>query len=117
MKLTDPRRKKEIPRDGKKAGRDTPMGLCSILKHERTRLKVRHAFVMMLCAILLMSLSVGCGTGAEPVREGQTHILQDGFRNTNPAFAPPSLWERLTVPPIADVDNDVSHTNCRFASR
>ena len=22
-----------------------------------------------------------------------------------------------TVPPIADVDDDVSHTNCRFASR
>ena len=77
------------------------MGLCSILKHERTRLKVRHAFVMMLlCAILLMSLSVGGGTGAEPVREGQTHILQDGFRNTNPAFAPPSLWERLIFLPL-----------------
>jgi hypothetical protein len=47
-----------------------------------------------------MSLSVGGGTGAEPVREGQTHILQDGFRNTNPAFAPPSLWERLIFLPL-----------------
>ncbi len=100
MKLTDPGRKEEIPGDGKKAGRDTLMGLCSILKHERTRLKVHHALVMLMCAILLMSLSVGCGTSAEPVREGQTHILQDGFRNTNPAFAPPSLWERLIFLPL-----------------
>src|SRR5262249_15867719 len=93
---TDPRRKREITRDDKKAGRDTPIGLCSILKHNRTRLKVRHAFVMMLCAILLMSLSAGCAKVAEPSRESTTHILQNGFRNTNTAFAWPSLWERLT---------------------
>lgn len=76
------------------------MGLRSILKHNSTRLKVRHAFVTMLCAILLMSLPAGCSKVAEPLPEGQTHILQDGFRNTNPAFAPPNLWERLTFLPL-----------------
>lgn len=89
-----------ITRDGTKAGRDTSMGLRSILKRDSTRLRVRHAFVMMLYAILLMSLSAGCGKVAEPLREGQTHILQGGFRNTNPAFAPPNLWERLTFLPM-----------------
>jgi len=69
-------------------------------KQDSTRLKVRHAFVMMLGALLLMSLSAGCGSVPEPLREGQSHILQDGFRNTNPVFAPPSLWERLTFLPL-----------------
>ena len=64
-----------------------------------TRLKARHAFVIVLCVILFISL-VGCGKVAEPLREGPTHILQDGFRNTNPAFAPPSLWERLMFLPL-----------------
>jgi len=76
------------------------MGLRSILKHDSTRLKLSHAFVMMLYAILLLSLSAGCGKIAEPLREGQIHILQDGFKNTSPTFAPPSLWERLMFLPL-----------------
>ena len=71
-------------RDGKKDGRQ-----------ERTS----HAFVMMLYMIWLISLSLGCGKVSEPLHESRTHVLQDGFRNTDPAFSPPDLWERLLFLP------------------
>ena len=47
---------------------------------------------------------MGCGQVAEPLLEGKTHIVKEGFRNTDPAFAPPSLWERFMFVPARTWD-------------
>jgi N-acyl-phosphatidylethanolamine-hydrolysing phospholipase D len=60
---------------------------------------IRQPFALLLCAAWLLSLSPGCGKVAEPLHEDRPHILQDGFRNTDQAFAPPSLWERIMFIP------------------
>ncbi|MDP9132469.1 MAG: MBL fold metallo-hydrolase [Nitrospirota bacterium] len=62
-------------------------------------MKFGHSFVMMLCITMLLGHLTGCEKVAESSPEGRTHILKDGFRNTNPAFAPPSLWERFLFVP------------------
>lgn len=71
-----------------------------MLKREGTGMNFRQAFVVLLCAMFFPSLSTGCGKVAEPLPEGRTHILKDSFRNTDPAFAPPSLWERIMFVPL-----------------
>ena len=68
-------------------------------KREGSRMKIRQPFVALLCSTLFLSLSGGCSDVADPLHQGRTHILKDGFRNTDPAFAPPSLWERLMFVP------------------
>ncbi len=64
------------------------------------RMEIRQPFVVLLCSTLFLSLSLGCGEITDPVLDGQTHLSKQGFRNTNPAFAPPSLWDRLTFIPL-----------------
>ena len=70
-----------------------------MLKREGSRMEIRRPFVVLLGATLFLILSPGCGEVTDPLSDGQTHILKQGFRNTNPAFAPPSLWDRLTFIP------------------
>jgi len=65
-----------------------------------SRMEIRQPFVGLLCSTLFLSLSLGCGEITDPVPDGQTHLSKQGFRNTNPAFAPPSLWDRLTFIPL-----------------
>ncbi len=63
------------------------------------RMEISRPFVALPCAILFLSSSLGCGEVTDPVSDGQTHVLERGFRNINPAFAPPSFWDRLTFIP------------------
>lgn len=74
-------------------------GTCSMLKREGNRMGIRQPFVALLGAMLFVSLSPGCSEVVDPSPDSQTHILKQGFRNPNPAFAPPSLWDRLTFLP------------------
>jgi hypothetical protein len=62
-------------------------------------MEVRRPSVVVLCATVLLILSPGCGEVAEPLPDGPAHIVKRGFRNTNPAFAPPGFWDRLTFVP------------------
>lgn len=48
-----------------------------------------------LATVLLLGL-LGCAEVGEPVPGAPPHVLSNGFRNTNPAFATPGAWERLT---------------------
>src|SRR5688572_22504932 len=66
---------------------------------EGSRMEIRRPVVALLGAILFLSLSPGCGEVTDPLPDGQTHILKQGFRNTNPAFAEPGLWDRLLFIP------------------
>jgi hypothetical protein len=70
-----------------------------MLNRGGSRRQICQPFVALLCSTLFLSLSLGCGEVTDPVPDGQTHILKQGFRNTNPTFAPPSLWDRLTYLP------------------
>jgi N-acyl-phosphatidylethanolamine-hydrolysing phospholipase D len=70
-----------------------------MLNRGGSRREICQPFVALLCATLCLSLSLGCGEVTDPVPDGQTHVLKQGFRNPNPAFAPPSLWDRLTYLP------------------
>ena len=45
--------------------------------------------------LLLIELLLSCGGVEKPVPGGPPHRLQHGFRNTNPAFAPPRFWDRI----------------------
>ncbi len=58
-----------------------------------------QSYIALLYPTLVLSLLLGCSEVADPVANGQTHVLEQGFRNTNPAFAPPSLLDRLTFIP------------------
>lgn len=66
---------------------------------EGSWMEIRRPFVILLWATLFLNALPGCGEVVDPVPDGQTHILKQGFRNTNLAFAPPSLWDRLTYLP------------------
>jgi hypothetical protein len=70
-----------------------------MLNRGGSRREICQPFVALLCATLFLSLSLGCGEVTDPVPDGQTHVLKQGFRNPNPAFGPPSLWDRLTYLP------------------
>lgn len=59
----------------------------------------RSSGCALLWATVFVTLSSGCGEVADALPDGQTHLLKEGFRNVNPAFAPPSLWDRLTFLP------------------
>jgi len=50
----------------------------------------------LLPAALLLGLPLGCAEVGEPLPGAPPHVLKNGFRNTNPAFATPSAWERIT---------------------
>ena len=58
-------------------------------------MKFRHTAFALLYVTLLVSLTTGCAEAADPLPDAQTHILKNGFRNTNPAFTPPSTWVRM----------------------
>ncbi|MCE3224744.1 MAG: napepld [Nitrospira sp.] len=62
-------------------------------------MEIRRPFVVLLWATLFLNVLPGCGEVADPLPDGRTHMLERGFRNTNPAFAAPSLWDRLTFIP------------------
>jgi len=62
---------------------------------EHSRMKVRQPAVALLSLTILLSLPVGSAEAADPLPDTNTHILKHGFRNTNPAFAPPGTWERM----------------------
>jgi N-acyl-phosphatidylethanolamine-hydrolysing phospholipase D len=62
-------------------------------------MKIHHPGCALLYVTLLLSLAVGCIGAADSLPDAQTHILKNGFRNTNPAFVPPSIWERLKFIP------------------
>jgi N-acyl-phosphatidylethanolamine-hydrolysing phospholipase D len=53
----------------------------------------------LLFVILILSLPFGFIEAADPLSDAHPHILKNGFRNTNPAFTPPSTWERLKFIP------------------
>jgi N-acyl-phosphatidylethanolamine-hydrolysing phospholipase D len=53
----------------------------------------------LLYVTLILSLTVGCIEAADPLPDTGTHILKNGFRNTNPAFTPPSVWDRMRFIP------------------
>jgi N-acyl-phosphatidylethanolamine-hydrolysing phospholipase D len=55
--------------------------------------------VLLAGIILCLGLSPGCGGTPESPPGGKAHIRNNGFRNTDPAFVPPSFWERLTFIP------------------
>ncbi|HET6674241.1 MAG TPA: MBL fold metallo-hydrolase [Nitrospiraceae bacterium] len=55
--------------------------------------------VLLAAVILGLCLLPGCGGVTDPVPDGKAHILNNGYRNTDPAFVPPSLWERLMFIP------------------
>ncbi|MFY4728673.1 MBL fold metallo-hydrolase [Nitrospira sp. BLG_2] len=69
-------------------------------KPESIRKRIRQPFALLLCVAWLLSLPSGCGKVAEPLHKDRPHILKDGFRNTDSAFAPPSLWERIMFVPV-----------------
>ncbi len=49
----------------------------------------------LLAVALLLGAQAGCG-GAEGRKQGvQAHKFERGFRNANPAFSTPSLWNRI----------------------
>ncbi len=54
---------------------------------------------LLAAALLCIGLSPGCGAAPDPSPGGKAHILPNGFRNTDPAFVPPSIWERLMFIP------------------
>ena len=54
----------------------------------------RRWFVINLVAVIGVCLS--CGRPDKPLPEGPPHKLEHGFRNTNPAFRPPGVWDRVT---------------------
>src|SRR5437899_11018945 len=58
-------------------------------------MKFRHTAFALLYVTLLVSLTTGCAEAADPLPDAQAHILKNGFRNTNPAFTPPSTWVRM----------------------
>ncbi len=62
-------------------------------------MKVRQPAVALLYMALILSPSFGCSEAADPLPDAHPHILKNGFRNTNPAFTPPSLWDRLKFIP------------------
>lgn len=62
---------------------------------EASRMKIHRRTVALLSVILFFSLPVGCADAADPLADDHTHVLKSGFRNTNPAFTPPSTWERI----------------------
>lgn len=66
---------------------------------EGSSMEISQPYVALLCAMLFVGLSPGCGEVVDPLPDSQTHIVKQGFRNTNPAFAPSSLWDRLTFLP------------------
>jgi len=58
-------------------------------------MKIRQSAVALLSLALVLSLPVGYAEAADPLPDAQTHVLKNGFRNTNPAFTPPSPLERM----------------------
>src|SRR5437867_8820700 len=62
-------------------------------------MKIRQPAVAPLYVTLILNLPVGCAEAADPLPDAQTHILKNGFRNTNPAFTPPSTWVRMKFIP------------------
>src|SRR5437867_4985597 len=62
-------------------------------------MKIRQPAVALLYVTLFLNLLVGCAEAADPLPDAQTHILKNGFRNTNPAFTPPSTWVRMKFIP------------------
>ena len=58
-------------------------------------MKISQPAFPLLYVKLVLSLSFGCIEVADPLPDTHPHILKNGFRNTNPAFAPPSPWERM----------------------
>jgi N-acyl-phosphatidylethanolamine-hydrolysing phospholipase D len=61
--------------------------------------KTRQPAIVLSYVIWFLPLSFGCHEGADPLPAAHTHILKNGFRNTNPAFTPPSLWNRMKFIP------------------
>lgn len=53
----------------------------------------RLSWLVALC--LFAGLQAGCGSAEHPPSDRSSHHLEKGFRNTNPAFSPPELWDRL----------------------
>lgn len=63
-----------------------------ILKREvPERIVIRHSSFAIRDVV---SVSTGCGKAAEPLPEGRTHILNDGFRKYRSCLCSDSLWER-----------------------
>lgn len=60
-----------------------------------SRMKIRQPAFALLYVTLFLNLLVGCAEADDPLPDAQTHILKNGFRNTNPAFTPPSTWVGL----------------------
>lgn len=53
----------------------------------------RRSWLAALC--LFAGLHAACGSAEHPQSDPSSHQLEKGFRNTNPAFSPPKLWDRL----------------------
>src|SRR5881296_3977656 len=62
---------------------------------EGSRMKIRQPAGALLFVTLFLILPVGYAEAADPLPDAQSHILKNGFRNTNPAFTPPGPWERM----------------------
>src|SRR5688572_33215914 len=58
-------------------------------------MKIRQPAVALLSVTLFLCPPVGCTEAAGPLPDARAHIQKSGFRNTNPAFTPPSPWERM----------------------
>ncbi len=58
-------------------------------------MKFRQPAAALLSVALFLRLTVGCAEAADPLPDVHAHVLKSGFRNTNPAFTPPSTWERI----------------------
>jgi N-acyl-phosphatidylethanolamine-hydrolysing phospholipase D len=53
----------------------------------------RRSWLIALC--LFAGLNAGCGSAEHSQSDPSSHRLEEGFRNTNPAFSAPKLWDRL----------------------
>jgi N-acyl-phosphatidylethanolamine-hydrolysing phospholipase D len=62
-------------------------------------MQIRRPLGALLWGTVLLTFSSGCGEVIDTSADSQAHIIKKGFRNINPAFTPPSLWDRLTFIP------------------
>ena len=58
-------------------------------------MNIRQWAFMVLIVTLVLIPSAGSLEGVDPLPDPKSHILRNGFRNTNPAFKAPSVWTRI----------------------
>jgi len=58
-------------------------------------IQIRRSAVALCLATLFLTCLVACQELSQSPKDTRSHILKGGFRNTNPAFTPPSTWERI----------------------